>query len=63
MEGDEIIVPSHTTMPTVEPILNLNAKPVFVDVLEETYVLNPREVEKAITKKTERTRKPIFLFW
>ncbi|MEK6842696.1 MAG: DegT/DnrJ/EryC1/StrS family aminotransferase, partial [Nanoarchaeota archaeon] len=52
-EGDEIIVPSHTTMPTVEPILNLNAKPVFVDVLEETYVLNPKEVEKSITGKTK----------
>lgn len=52
-EGDEVIVPSHTTMPTVEPILNLNAKPVFVDVLEETYVLNPKEVEKFITGKTK----------
>ena len=30
--GDEIIVPSHTAFPTVEPILNLKAKPVFVDI-------------------------------
>jgi len=52
-ENDEVIVPSHTTMPTVEPILNLKAKPVFVDILESTYVLNPAEVEKAITKKTK----------
>ena len=52
-EGDEIIVPSHTTMPTVEPIINLGAKPVFVDVIKETYVLNPKEVEKNITEKTK----------
>ena len=52
-EGDEVIVPSHTTMPTVEPILNLGAKPVFIDVLESTYVLDFREVEKNITEKTK----------
>ncbi len=52
-EGDEIIVPSHTTMPTVEPILHLGAKPVFVDIFEDTLVLNPNEVEKAITKNTK----------
>src|SRR3989338_2517702 len=33
-KGDEIIVPSFTTMPSVEPILYLEAKPVFVDVDE-----------------------------
>lgn len=52
-EGDEIIVPSHTTMPTIEPVLHLGAKPVFVDIIERTYVLNPIEVEKAITKNTK----------
>ncbi len=52
-KGDEIIVPSHTTMPTVEPILNLNAEPIFVDILEDTYNISPKEVEKAITKKTK----------
>ena len=52
-EGDEIIVPSHTTMPTVEPILHLKAKPVFVDVSEDTYVLDVKEIEKLVTKKTK----------
>src|SRR3989344_3736947 len=50
--GDEIIVPSHTTMPTIEPILHLGAKPVFIDIFEDTLVLNSNEVEKAITKNT-----------
>ena len=52
-EGDEIIVPSHTTMPTIEPMLHLGAKPVFVDINEKDFTLNPKEVEKAITKKTK----------
>lgn len=52
-KDDEIIVPSHTTMPTVEPILTIGAKPVFVDILEDTYNINPSEVERAITKKTK----------
>ena len=40
-------------MPTVEPIFYVNAKPIFVDVLENTLCLNPLEVEKAITSKTK----------
>lgn len=52
-KGDEVIVPSHTTMPTVEPVLHVNATPVFVDIDEKDYTINPREIEKAITKKTK----------
>ena len=52
-EGDEVIVPSHTTMPTVEPVLAVGATPVFAEVLEESYTLNPSEVEKKITGKTK----------
>src|SRR3989344_6847880 len=36
-KGDEIVVPSHTTMPTVEPILHVGAKPVFAEISEENY--------------------------
>ncbi len=52
-DGDEVIVPSHTTMPTIEPILTVNATPVFADIFEDTYLINPKEVEKLITKKTK----------
>lgn len=52
-KGDEIIVPSHTTMPTVEPVLHVGAKPVFVDCLEDTYDINPDEILKNINKKTK----------
>lgn len=50
--GDEIIVPSHTAFPTIEPIINLGAKPVFVDI-DETYAIDPLKIEKKITKKTK----------
>jgi len=49
--GDEIIVPSHTAFPTVEPIIHVGAKPVFVDV-DETYCLDPGQLEGAITSRT-----------
>ena len=52
-KGDEVIVPSHTTMPTVEPVLHVGAKPIFADCLEDTYNINPKEVIKKIGKKTK----------
>jgi dTDP-4-amino-4,6-dideoxygalactose transaminase len=52
-EGDEVIVPSHTAFPTVEPIFYTGAKPVFVDINESTYTLSPEEIRKNITDKTK----------
>jgi dTDP-4-amino-4,6-dideoxygalactose transaminase len=49
--GDEIIVPSHTAFPTVEPLIHLGARPVFVDV-DDTYGMNLDQVEAAITPRT-----------
>lgn len=49
--GDEIIVPSHTAFPTVEPLLHRGARPVFVDV-DDTYTMDPGEVEVAVTTRT-----------
>src|SRR3989344_6857896 len=51
-QGDEVIVPSHTDFPTIQPILNLRAKPIFVDVDDETYTLDVEDVKKKITEKT-----------
>lgn len=50
--GDEVIVPAYTWEGTVGPILLLNAVPVFVDVDPETYCLDAKLVEKALTPKT-----------
>lgn len=50
--GDEVIVPAYTWEGTVGPILLLNAVPVFVDVDPDTYCLDARLIEKALTPKT-----------
>ena len=50
--GDEVIVPAYTWEGTVGPVLLLNAVPVFVDVDPDTYCLDARLIERAITPKT-----------
>ncbi|MHB1239434.1 MAG: DegT/DnrJ/EryC1/StrS family aminotransferase [Gammaproteobacteria bacterium] len=49
--GDEVIVPSHTAFPSIEPLIHRGAKPVFVDV-DKTYCLDPAAVEAAVTPRT-----------
>jgi dTDP-4-amino-4,6-dideoxygalactose transaminase len=51
--GDEVIVPAYTWEGTVGPVLLINAVPVFVDVDPDTYCLDYRLIEKAITPKTK----------
>ena len=50
--GDEIIAPSHTFIATVSPAMHLRAKPVFADIDEETYNIDPEDVRKKITDRT-----------
>ena len=49
--GDEIVVPSHTAFPTIEPMIHFGAKPVFIDV-DETYCLDVDFLEASITPRT-----------
>ena len=51
--GDEVIVPEITWIASVEPILYIGAKPVFVDILPDSWCIDPAKVEKAITSKTK----------
>jgi dTDP-4-amino-4,6-dideoxygalactose transaminase len=51
--GDEVIVPAYTWEGTVGPVLLVNAVPVFVDVDPDTYCLDAKLVEGAITPKTK----------
>ena len=51
--GDEVIVPAYTWEGTVGPVLLVNAIPVFVDVDPDTYCLDARFLERAITPKTK----------
>ena len=50
--GDEIIVADTNWIATVAPIVHLGAKPVFVDVLPETWCIDPELIEDAITPRT-----------
>ncbi|MCP3776460.1 DegT/DnrJ/EryC1/StrS family aminotransferase [Paenibacillus sp. MZ04-78.2] len=60
-EGDEVIVPSLTWIATATAVLNVNALPVFVDVEEDTFCIDPRLIEAAITPRT-RAIIPVHLF-
>jgi dTDP-4-amino-4,6-dideoxygalactose transaminase len=51
--GDEVIAPAYTWEGTVGPVLLLNAVPVFVDIDPETYCLDAKLIEQAITPKTK----------
>lgn len=52
-KGDEVIVPSLSFIASATPILMLGATPKFVDVNKNNFTLEPKEVEKRITKKTK----------
>ena len=51
--GDEVIVPTLSFVATANCVLYCGAKPVLVDVYEETLTINVEEAEKKITKKTK----------
>ena len=52
-ENDEIITVSNTAVPTVSAIVSCNAKPVFVDINEDDYLINTNLIENKITNKTK----------
>jgi perosamine synthetase len=51
--GDEVIVPSYTFIATANSPLFVGARPVFADIEEKTYGLDPDDVERKITPKTK----------
>ena len=51
--GDEVVTVSQTFIATCEAINWVGAKPVFVDVDEATYTMDPSQLEKAITSQTK----------
>ena len=51
--GDEVIVTTWTMCATATAILHWNAIPVFADINEETYTIDPKSIEKNISKKTK----------
>lgn len=51
--GDEVILGDINWIASAAPIVHLGAKPVLVDVLPDTWCLNPAAVEAAITSRTK----------
>jgi dTDP-4-amino-4,6-dideoxygalactose transaminase len=49
--GDEILVPSLTAFPTIEPMIHVGARPVFCDI-DDTYTIDLIDAQRRITKKT-----------
>lgn len=59
--GDEVIVPSFTFFATASAVWRLGAKPVFADIVPETFNLDPADVMYKITSDTKAIM-PVHLF-
>src|SRR5213083_2662907 len=60
-EGDEVVTVPNTFFATAEAITYCKARPVFVDVDEDTFTMNPAELAKSLTEKTKAII-PVHLF-
>src|SRR5436305_4542047 len=49
--SDEILVPSLTAFPSIEPMIHVGARPVFCDI-DDTYTIDPEDVRRRITNRT-----------
>jgi dTDP-4-amino-4,6-dideoxygalactose transaminase len=59
--GDEVITTPHTFVATSWAISYVNAKPVYVDIDDATFNLDPALIEKAITPRTKAIM-PVHLY-
>ncbi len=60
-DGDEVILPAFGFIATADVIVRLKAKPVFVDILPDTFNMDPALLEAAITPHTKAII-PVHLF-
>lgn len=51
--GDEVILADTNWIATASPIVNLGAQPVFVDILPDSWCIDPEKAEQAITPNTK----------
>jgi dTDP-4-amino-4,6-dideoxygalactose transaminase len=52
-KGDEVIVPSNTFHASIDPIINLDATPVFIDVEKDCLTISKEQIINKITPKTK----------
>src|SRR6266704_3101022 len=60
-EGDEVITVPNTFIATAEAITYCKARPVFVDVDQDTFTMNPAELKRSLTARTKAII-PVHLF-
>src|SRR5258708_3384345 len=51
--GDEVITVSHTAIPTIAAIAATGARPVFVDIDSDTWLMNLAEIKRVLSPKTK----------
>lgn len=51
--GDEIIVPGFGFLAAANIALHVGAKPVFVDIIDNNFCINPDKIENAISDRTK----------
>jgi perosamine synthetase len=51
--GDEVILADTNWIATVSPVVHLGATPIFVDILADSWCIDPQKVEESITSKTK----------
>lgn len=51
--GDEVILADTNWIATASPIVHLGAKPVFVDILSNTWCIDPEKVKASINSRTK----------
>lgn len=59
--GDEVILPGLTWQATAATIIDVNATPILVDVCEDTWCIDPKAIEAAITPRTKAIM-PVHLY-
>ncbi|MFW6040708.1 MAG: DegT/DnrJ/EryC1/StrS family aminotransferase [Thermoplasmatota archaeon] len=59
--GDEVIVPPMTFFATVAAVLHQNAIPVFADIEQDSFCIDPEDIKEKITSKTKAII-PVHLF-
>lgn len=59
--GDEVILPDLCFYAASDVVVHRGAKPVFVDVLPDTWCIDPQKIKSAITKKTKAIM-PVYMY-
>lgn len=52
-EGDEVIIPGYTCVVVPNAVIYCGAKPVYVDINQDTFVIDVNKIEKKITSRTK----------